>query len=445
MRLVSSIIALWLAFALPMQAAAQDAPPPDEVKTLLKVLEDDAARAKLIARIKETQTIPAVQPVSPLTEKLPGFFKRIGVKLKKMSPEDIAQSIGLSLAALLLAWAAAGLLQSGLERGVAQLKRHEERMPGLAMRAGRYRPFLKGVIRLLAVMAAVVGVLQAFDLDALAWFEGTKGRWLAWRVVTVLLVAMVALILWELAAAALEGALRRLDGQGGRRHGRLKTLAPLLRTLVAIVLIAMSVLIMLSELGVNIAPLLAGAGMVGLAFGLGAQKLVQDLLGSISMLLEDTLAVGDVVRIGEHAGVIEKMTLVDIQLRDQAGYLHVIPFSKIESFVNMTVDFSYAMFEVGVSYRVNVDEVMKVLADLGGQMAEDEQFGQLIQEPLEVLGLDKFTDSAVILKARMKTEPGKQWVVMREFNRRMKAKFDELGIEIPFPQIMVWMGEGKKG
>jgi small conductance mechanosensitive channel len=292
------------------------------------------------------------------------------------------------------------------------------------------------------------GWAQAADPSATLGIDtlpGGLGQGLLGKALTLLIVLGGAALLWKLAGTALEGALKRLEGQG-RRHGRLKTLIPMLRMLVGIVLVAMVVLIVLSELGVNIAPLLAGAGMVGLAFGLGAQKLVQDLIGSVSMLLEDTLAVGDTVRIGEHAGVIEKMTLMDIQLRDQAGYLHVIPFSKIDSFVNMTVDYAYAVFEVGVSYRADLDQVMAVLVELGGCLAEDEQFGQLIQEPLEMLGVDKFTDSAVIVKSRLKTEPGKQWVVMREFNRRMKAKFDEVGIEIPFPQMTVWMGaEGKKG
>lgn len=288
-------------------------------------------------------------------------------------------------------------------------------------------------------LVAAADPSAALGIDAL---PGGLGQGLLGKSLTLLLVLSGAYLLWKLAGTALEGALKRLEGQG-RRHGRLKTLIPMLRMLVGIVLVAMAALIVLSELGVNIAPLLAGAGMVGLAFGLGAQKLVQDLIGSVSMLLEDTLAVGDTVRIGEHAGVIEKMTLMDIQLRDQAGYLHVIPFSKIDSFINMTVDYAYAVFEVGVSYRADVNQVMAALVELAAGLAEDEQFGQLIQEPLEMMGVDKFTDSAVVIKSRLKTEPGKQWMVMREFNRRMKIRFDELGIEIPFPQMTVWMGAGK--
>lgn len=281
---------------------------------------------------------------------------------------------------------------------------------------------------------------QALGLDGM--IGGIGGILLA-KSLTLIIVIAVAALLWKLANTGLLGLLARLEGQG-RRHGRMKTLIPLLRTLAGVTLAAMAGLIILSELGVNIAPLLAGAGMVGLAVGLGAQKLVQDMIGSVSMLLEDTLAVGDTVKIGEHTGVIEKMTLMDIQLRDAQGYLHVIPFSKVDAFVNMTLDYSYAMFEIGVAYHVNVDKALAVLGELGAQLSEDEQFGQLIQEPIEVLGLEKFTDSAMILKARIRTEPGKQWVVAREFNRRLKAKFDAEDIEMPFPQMTVWMGDKDK-
>lgn len=439
MRLLGAMLALWFVVAGPLPGLAQQpAPQPDEVQTLLKVLEDDAARAKLISKIKETQALPADSPAAPIN-KLPGLYRRFMSNLSLMSPEEYAQAIGLSLGILLAAWGLARFLTMFLDRGLRLLLRHEETMPGLSERAARYLPFLKWGIRLVLGLGAGGGVLTAFDIDVWGWLAGAQGRWIAARTLMIVLVMAFALGIWELAGAALEGALKRLDGQG-RRQGRLKTLIPVLRMVVAVVLIAMSGLIILSELGVNIAPLLAGAGMVGLAVGLGAQKLVQDLLGSVSILLDDTMAVGDIVKIGDHAGVIEKITLMDIRLRDPAGNLHVVPFSKVNGFVNMSVDYAYAVFDIGIAYSANVDEVTKLLTELGGQMAEDEQFGQLIQEPLEVLGLDKFADSAVILKARMRTEPGKQWEVMREFNRRMKAKFDELGIEIPFPQMMVWMG-----
>lgn len=442
MRVLVISLFLMIAMAFAGLASAQTAATTDEVDSLVKVLEDDAARAKLISKIKEASSESAqASPDIPVSLKLPqGAWRRFAEHLREMSVGDYAQALGVSLAVLLLAWGLGRLLIGGVARGVAWLSRHEERMPGLAERAGRYRPFMNGFIHLAVAVAALLGVLASFDVDVLAWLDGAQGRDLIWKGVTIFLVLAAALVLWELAGAALNGVLNRLDGQG-RRHGRMKTLAPMLRMLVGIVLTVMTALIVLSELGVNIAPLLAGAGMVGLAVGLGAQKLVQDLIGSVSMLLEDTLAVGDVVKIGDHAGVIEKMTLMDIQLRDISGYLHVIPFSKIDAFVNMTVDYAYAVFDIGIAYSADADRVMKLLGELGLQMSEDEEFGQLIQEPLEMLGLDRFDDSAVILKARLKTEPGKQWAVMREFNRRMKKLFDEQGIEIPFPQMVVWKGD----
>ncbi|MBF0168067.1 MAG: mechanosensitive ion channel family protein [Alphaproteobacteria bacterium] len=440
MNRILALLALILALALPeiglAQPATQPATQPDEVQILLKVLEDDAARARLISHIKE---VHETSPPPALSSQLPKFLQKLKVTLGKMNPMDIVQALGLSLLILLLAWGVGRFLSRGLDKGLGLLVRHEETMPGLSMRVQRYAPVLKGAIRALVGLAAALAILEAFGANALALLDGPQGRRFLVSLMTSLLVIGFAVFLWELSSAALEGSLKRLDGQG-RRQGRLKSLAPLLRTLVAAILFVLSGLTILSELGVNIAPLLAGAGMIGLAVGLGAQKLVQDILGSISMLIEDTLAVGDAVKIGEHSGVIEKMTLKDIQLRDQSGYLHVIPFSNVSSFVNMTVDFAYAVFEVGVGYHENVDQVMKVLTDLGAVLAEDEAFGQLILEPLEMLGLDKFADSAVILKARLKTEPGKQWVVMREFNRRMKAKFDELGIDMPLPQMVVWSG-----
>ncbi|MBF0354302.1 MAG: mechanosensitive ion channel family protein [Alphaproteobacteria bacterium] len=439
MNHILALLALILALALPevglAETASLPASQPDDVQILLNVLEDDAARARLISQIKQIHEPPP--PV--LSSKLPKFVQKLKISLGKMNPLDIVQALGLSLLILLLAWGVGRFLSRGLNKGLGLLVSHEETMPGLTMRAQRYAPVLKGAIRALVGLAAVLAILEVFGANALALLDGPQGRRFLVSLLTSLLVIGFAVFLWELAGAALEGALKRLDGQG-RRQGRLKTLVPLLRMGVGIVLVALCGLTVLSELGVNIAPLLAGAGMVGLAVGLGAQKLVQDLIGSVSILLEDTLAVGDAVKIGEHSGVIEKMTLVDIQLRDQRGYLHVIPFSNVDSFINMTVDYAYAVFEVGVGYHENVDQVMKVLTELGAVLAEDEAFGQLILEPLEMLGLEKFADSAVILKARLKTEPGKQWVVMREFNRRMKLRFDELGIEIPLPQMVVWSG-----
>jgi small conductance mechanosensitive channel len=222
-------------------------------------------------------------------------------------------------------------------------------------------------------------------------------------------------------------------------------LLPLLRNVLFLTIAVMVVLVILSEIGINIGPLLAGAGIAGLAIGFGSQKLVQDVITGAFILFEDSVAVGDVVQVAGIGGLVEAISLRSIRLRDLSGNVHTIPFSSVATVTNMTKVYSYYLFDVGVAYRENVDEVIGVLRNIGAEMQEDAAFRTKILEPLEVLGVDSFADSAVIIKARIKTRPIEQWSVGREFNRRMKIKFDELGIEIPFPHRTIYMGELKDG
>ena len=200
---------------------------------------------------------------------------------------------------------------------------------------------------------------------------------------------------------------------------------------------------MLSELGLDIAPLLAGAGIAGLAIGFGAQSLVKDVITGVFILLEDSITVGDVVNVGGHSGVVEGMTVRTVRLRDLSGNVHVVPFGEVQTVLNMTKDFAYALIEAGVAYKEDVDEVIGVLKEIGDEMCEDEEFGPMIMAPLEVMGLDSFGDSSVNIRVRMKTRPIKQWSVRREYHRRMKRVFDERGIEIPFPHRTVLFPEAE--
>jgi moderate conductance mechanosensitive channel len=190
----------------------------------------------------------------------------------------------------------------------------------------------------------------------------------------------------------------------------------------------MVALIVLSELGINIAPLLAGAGVVGLAIGFGAQTLVKDVITGIFILAEDTVGVGDVVDLSGHIGVVEAMTLRSIRLRDHTGAVHTIPFSAVSTVMNMTRDFGYAVFDIGIAYSEDLDRVIDLLRKLGDEMRQDKAFARDIREPIEVMGINRFADTAVIIRARLKTAPGKQWGVEREFNRRLKRLFEEHGI-----------------
>jgi len=217
------------------------------------------------------------------------------------------------------------------------------------------------------------------------------------------------------------------------------------RNVLLVTISVLSALIILSELGINIAPLLAGAGVVGLALGFGAQSLVKDVITGAFILMEGTINIGDVAVINGQSGVVEGLTIRSIRLRDLAGSVHTVTFGSVNSITNMTKDFSYYVFEVGVAYRENTDEVVALLREIDEEMRADPVFGPNILEPIDILGVDQLADSAVIIKARTKTLPIQQWSVGREFNRRMKQKFDARGIEIPFPHRTIYFGEDKTG
>ena len=189
----------------------------------------------------------------------------------------------------------------------------------------------------------------------------------------------------------------------------------------------------LTAIGVDIGPLLAGVGIIGLALGFGAQTLVKDIITGVFILLEDTLAVGDVCVLAGASGTIESIGLRSVRLRDVRGVVHTVPFSSVDKVVNLTKDFSYCLVEAGVAYSANVDQVIGVLLALGEELRADPVLGPDILEATEIQGLDRFEESAVIVRARLKTKAAEQRRVGREFNRRMKAAFDAAGIEIPFP------------
>jgi len=201
----------------------------------------------------------------------------------------------------------------------------------------------------------------------------------------------------------------------------------------------------LGELGVEIGPILAAAGIVGFAIGFGAQNLVQDIISGFFILLEDQIRVGDVVEIAGKGGLVEKITLRMIVLRDLAGNVHFVRNGEINIITNMTKEYSRYVFDIGVAYREDVDKVIEVIQQVDEGLRGDPEFKDDILEPIEILGLDQFANSAVIIKARTKTKPIKQWRVAREFNRRLKKKFDERNIEIPFPHVTLYMGEDKQG
>lgn len=355
---------------------------------------------------------------------------------------------GTLLTVILLA--GARLLQFTIEKGFARLfaisQETRQRFPGLEERANRYLPLLLGTIRVLLYAVATIMILQAWGIDSLAWIASETGRGVVARVITILLVVLVTVALWEAVAAGIEYYLTGgAAGQPTARSARARTLLPLLRRTVSIVLGLIAGLIVLSELGINIAPLLAGAGVIGLAIGFGAQTLVKDVITGIFILTEDTIAVGDIVDLGGNGGVVEDISIRTIRLRDTEGIVHVIPFSEVTKIKNMTRGYAQALFDLGISYRENVDEVIEVIKALAAEFRAEPEWNARILDDLEMWGVDQLADSAVVLRFRIKTLPAQQWNVKREFSKRLKQRFDELGIEIPFPHRTIYFGADKQG
>jgi len=222
---------------------------------------------------------------------------------------------------------------------------------------------------------------------------------------------------------------------------RVNTLVGIIRGITQIVIWAIFIMTFLKKVGIDIGPILASAGIIGLAVGFGAQELVRDVISGFFMLLENQIRTGDVAVINGTGGLVEKIEMRTITLRDFSGVVHVFQNGKINSLSNMTKEWSAMVFDVGVAYKEDVEKVMEVMKKVGEDLKNDPDFGPKMIEPLELFGLDKFGDSALVVKARIKTKPIEQWGVGREFRKRLKKAFDQNNIEIPFPHTTIYWGE----
>ncbi|MDH4229848.1 MAG: mechanosensitive ion channel family protein [Nitrospirota bacterium] len=218
---------------------------------------------------------------------------------------------------------------------------------------------------------------------------------------------------------------------------RAQTFVKLTRQGVTVTIWVVAILVLLTTLGVDIRPILASAGIAGLALGFGAQNLVRDVISGFFLTMENQVRVGDVARINGTGGLVENIGLRTITLRDAEGTVHVFPNGTINTLANLTMGWSAAVFDIGVAYNEDTDRVSDVMRRVGAEVRADPAFATCILDDLELFGVDSFGDSAVVIKARIRTHPGKQWDVGREYRRRLKQAFDREGIEIPFPQRTV--------
>ncbi|MEW6392183.1 MAG: mechanosensitive ion channel family protein [Pseudomonadota bacterium] len=358
----------------------------------------------------------------------------------------------LSLAALLINLALTAVV-IGLAWGAGRLARRltlvgAHRLPGPSdaektVRTHRLARLAGWAVQTMSSLAAVLFIADIWGFNLLAWTATPMGAQLVMGLLRLVLVLITAVAAFELVGLAIGRAMGRFAerAEEPRRRAQLSTLAPLLRGITQTAIVIVAALMALSELGVKIGPLLAGAGVVGVALGFGAQTLVKDFLTGIFLIVEDIVSVGDIIRIGDSGGLVEQMTLRTIRLRDFDGTVHVFPYSEAQVLHNLTKRFSYYVFDLQVSYGSDLDAALSLMKRVGARLKSDPDYADKILEPIEVVGVDNLAESGVVLKARIKTLPLQQWTVGREYNRRIKLAFDEAGIEIPFPHLKVVMPE----
>ena len=359
--------------------------------------------------------------------------------------QRITGSALLLLAALILSFYVKSAVRAVWKRVLAG-------QGGLGPEGGRAADERAGLLRTLvdlplAVVAAAV-LLEIWGVSVVDFLSTQAGETVLVRTALIALVIVAGLAIIRLSNATVLSLLRPriLDRVRSREAGRkLQTLAPLAQTSVKLLVVLVGALLVLQLVGVETGPLLAGVGIFGLAVGFAAQSLIKDIINGLFILTEGSVGAGDVVDVGGVTGTVEKVTLRSVRIRDLSGNVHFVPNSTIEHVENMTKDYSRYLLDVGVGYREDTDEVMAVMKEVDETMRGDPEFRRDMLEPIEIMGVDRFEDSAVIVRARLKTRPSRQWGIGREYNRRLKKAFDERGIEIPFPHRTVYWGETRQG
>lgn len=344
---------------------------------------------------------------------------------------------------VLLGMMASGWLTHFVRNGVHLPDSWKQRLPLLETRLNSFVPKVMAGLRVVIFLFVVVFALNAlgvFDLGAA--LASNFGATLSAKTISVLLILAVSCLIWLSLTSWVD---YRLNPDWGKAPtSRETTLLSLLRNAATIALIIITLMFVLSQIGLDIAPLLASAGVLGLAIGFGAQKMVQDIITGIFIQFEGVINVGDVITLNGTTGVVEKLTIRSVSLRDYQGIYHMIPFSSVDMVSNYMMDYGYFVADMGVAYRESVPEVKEAMFDAFNELKEGEN-GFKITGDFEWFGLNSFGDSAIVLRGRIKTRPGDQWGIGRAYNEIIKRIFDERGIEIPFPyQTLTW-AENKDG
>jgi small conductance mechanosensitive channel len=348
----------------------------------------------------------------------------------------LLRAVLVFLAALLIgraAWVGSALMLERLFPDSTSQVRH----PAFIARARAYNPAVRALIRVIIGFAVAVLILQGWGIDAIGWLSRDQlSRALLAAFGSIIVTIAIALALWEAANALIAGRINGLTEAGRTRQAsRLRTLLPMLKASIGVAIGLVAGLICLSKIGVNAAPLLAGAGVLGIAIGFGSQKLVQDIITGLFLLLEDAMQVGDVVSLAGMSGTVELLSIRTIRLRGDDGSVNIVPFSAVTTVTNKTRDFSYAQISIQIGYEEDLSRVYEVLNGIARSMRSEPPWDTMIRDDLQIFGLDEFAASALVVTGRIRTGPGQHWAVRRQFYARVKKRFAEVGIDMPYTYL----------
>ena len=288
-----------------------------------------------------------------------------------------------------------------------------------------------------------------FTVSFWSQFANGLSHWLIKDLPGILILIVLLIVMLRVSSgliSRLKSVLSKRMAHNGEEpdlevEKRVNTLMGILRKTVSVIIWSIFIMIILKKINIDIAPILAGAGIIGLAVGFGAQELVRDLITGFFILLEDQIRTGDVAVINGTSGTVEKLELRTITLRDAGGVVHVFQNGKINTVSNMTKDWSAILFNIGVAYKENISQVMQLMQEVGDGMFAEEEYKVKMLDSIEVSGLNSFDDSALVIRGRIRTKPGQQWGIGREYRKRLKETFDVHNIEIPFPHQTIYWGE----
>ena len=348
---------------------------------------------------------------------------------------NMLRYVGSIVVVMILARLLQIVVLGALDRAMSLRPDTASRYPGIEARLALYHPVITSIARGLILLIAAIALLQLWGLGAFDWLAvSTPGRRLLSSLLNLAVTVLLAVAVWEAVNAAIERHLAMLAREAqAARSARLRTLLPLLRTTLSITIVAVGGMMVLSEIGVNIGPLLAGAGIVGVAIGFGSQTLVRDLITGIFLLLENAMQVGDTVTVAGLTGTVENLSVRIIRLRAGDGSVHLIPFSSVTTVTNVNRGLGNASVSVSVAADEDTDRVCDVLKEIVTGMREDADFSARMLSDLQLWGVDRLDGASVTIAGQVVCTDSGRWNVQREFNRRMKKRFEELGIQLYNP------------